>query len=228
MGQSTEPKAKKHHHRRYTWPPSLHLIDVSNIRIPLPDIEEDPFAHFVSPVSRDDDDDDDHIVYTAGILPTDPISMQSEKAFKFRSSISRRWKAFFSKYRAKLHSRRENSTKADHNGYSYSQNATAALQSRSRKSSLSPSLQTDSTHSTDWTDSQPTSNAVWTNPPADRPQHPQRTARNKVKRYRMPPYERRSWHAPSVGIFTILEGSDEEDEPIEKSERRKPQSDVKG
>jgi hypothetical protein len=215
MAQSVEQKPKKHHHRRYTWPPSLHLIDVTNIRIPLPDIDEDPFAHFVSPTSPDDDDQDDHVVYTAGILQTDPISMQSEKAFKFRTSISRRWKAFFSKYRAKIHSRRENSAKADSKGLFNSRTTTQTYQSWSRRISPSPSLPANTPHSqVIWNPDEPDASS-------DHSQRPHRTTGSKVKRHRMPPYERRSWHAPSVGIFTILEGSDEDDESIRGSHRSK-------
>lgn len=103
MSARTPRRRARHHHRRYSWPPSLHLIDVSAIRIPLPDIDEDPFAHFVSPPEDDPEPSLDSIAFRAGIVATQHTSSKNdEKAYKFRTSIARKWARFIARYYAKL------------------------------------------------------------------------------------------------------------------------------
>ncbi|KAF2673618.1 hypothetical protein BT63DRAFT_161615 [Microthyrium microscopicum] len=93
---------RKHHHRRYSYPPSLELIDISTIHVPLPDIDDDPFAHFVSPSQEDDYEPTlDALASSAGIVGSHPsISKSSEKAYKFRTSIARKWARFIRRHYA--------------------------------------------------------------------------------------------------------------------------------
>jgi hypothetical protein len=90
---------EKHHHRRYSWPPSLHLVDISTIHVPLPDIHEDPFSHFISSVPEEDDEIHlDALASSAGIFTSQPAaSANKEKAYKFRTSIARKWAKFMGK-----------------------------------------------------------------------------------------------------------------------------------
>jgi len=77
--------------RRYSWPPTLHLIDLSAIPIPLPDINDDPFAHFVSkpPPEEDVQQDIDNALERAGV---DPRSRSyRDEALRFSTLISLRW-----------------------------------------------------------------------------------------------------------------------------------------
>jgi hypothetical protein len=98
------PASKKHHHRTYSWPPSLHLIDISALRLPLPDIDDDPFAHFISVPVDDDDPAADMLSFSAGIVAP-PSSSASAKAYKFRTSIARKWSRYIAKHYAILHHR---------------------------------------------------------------------------------------------------------------------------
>jgi hypothetical protein len=96
--------SKKHHNRTYSWPPSLHLIDVSALRILLPDIDDDPFAHFISIPVDDDDPAADMLSFSAGIVAP-PSTSTSAKAYKFRTSIARKWARYIAKHYAILHHR---------------------------------------------------------------------------------------------------------------------------
>ncbi|KAI9709896.1 MAG: hypothetical protein M1820_002973 [Bogoriella megaspora] len=65
------------HHRMHSWPPSIHVSPRSPSRKPnkkqivnpLPDIDEDPFSHFLTPV--DEDEDPFSFSFSAGIIPDD-------------------------------------------------------------------------------------------------------------------------------------------------------------
>jgi hypothetical protein len=91
-----------HHHRRYSWPPSLQLVDVSHIEIPLPDINDDPFAHFLSKAPPEEDIEAaiDALTYRAGIDSSTitTVSKRKETAFKFRASIALKFSRLIDKY----------------------------------------------------------------------------------------------------------------------------------
>jgi hypothetical protein len=199
----TGSSKKRHHHRRYSWPPSLHLIDVSNIHVPLPHIDEDPFAHFVARLPPEDEDNQ-HMMYTAGILPMEPIPLQpsqEEKAFKFRTSILGRWKRFFDKYCAKLHAHRSMDT---------TRNINDRLGARLGEKASSPKIP-QRTSSTTLSKPVPVSSDL-THPGASPVQvRVFRAAGGKVKRHPSPS-QRRSWHAPSPRLYSILETLDEDED----------------
>lgn len=115
---------RPHHDRHLTWPPSPHLISAAlsshpgplssnpvarpreaherTTTSPPPDIDEDPFSHFLSPVLDDEDPFDDWS-YTAGIVPHMPVSHASKKA-KFQSRLADRWETFISRQHQHLQS----------------------------------------------------------------------------------------------------------------------------
>jgi hypothetical protein len=201
----------KHHYRRYTWPPSLRLIDVTNIRVPLPDIDEDPFAHFVTPMAAEDEQD--NYIVTAGILPIMDYSATTsevEKAFKFRSSILKRWKSFFSKYRTKLHNRRSQSESQNSSNAaaSPSQSARNVTQSSSHCGHTLTSQQRQQEHMSFSPRSSVDPNSIR---PASSPMQIQRLqlAHRGGSRRRSHSHSR-SWHAPTPELFTIDEKSDED------------------
>lgn len=90
--------SKRHHHRTYSWPPCLQLLDVAAIRLPLPDIDDDPFAHFVSPPADDDDPASDVLAFSAGIVAPSSSSSAKAKAYKFRTSIARKWAKYIARH----------------------------------------------------------------------------------------------------------------------------------
>ncbi|KAL1627878.1 hypothetical protein SLS54_002145 [Diplodia seriata] len=81
----------------------------------LPDIDDDPFAHFLSPMS-DEDDPYDELSFSAGIIPSDDSATDEDDDVaggewdadetrrreddKLRSKLARRWAKYIAKYRA--------------------------------------------------------------------------------------------------------------------------------
>ncbi|EON65678.1 hypothetical protein W97_04917 [Coniosporium apollinis CBS 100218] len=95
--------------RNYSWPPLFNLIAAdpdSGAHEPalLPDMDEDPFAHFLTPL-REEDDPFDGLALSAGILPgeTAKASASASKAAKFCERLARRWERYVERYHADLH-----------------------------------------------------------------------------------------------------------------------------
>lgn len=96
------------HSRNYTWPPSMHLLDPSRVSQPthgpeteLPDIDEDPFAHFISPVTEEDDPCESYD-FNAGISVHEPPPMEA-KTHKFRSGVAKKWARYIAQHHTNLH-----------------------------------------------------------------------------------------------------------------------------
>lgn len=194
---SKNKPSKRHHHRRYTWPPCEHLIDVSKIQVPLPEIDEDPFSHFLA--KEEPTDDDEYVVYTAGILPTEQCvepPTHAEKAFRFRTSISRRWKKFWDRYRAKLHSRR-------------STEAARHIKAPEVEEEKSPSIPHRTSSRNYHRLSEPSQLSRPDPTPVQREYSRPATGH---RRQHSSPSPRRSWHAPSPVLYSITETLDEEED----------------
>ncbi|KAJ9666234.1 hypothetical protein H2201_003668 [Coniosporium apollinis] len=95
--------------RNYSWPPVFHLVAAdpdSGAHEPalLPDMDEEPFAHFLTPL-REEDDPFDGLALSAGILPgeTAKASASASKAAKFCERLARRWERYVERYHADLH-----------------------------------------------------------------------------------------------------------------------------
>jgi hypothetical protein len=99
------PSSKKHHNRTYSWPPTLHLIDVSALGSPIPDIDDDPFAHFISIPVEDDELAADMLSFSAGIIAPPSSASRGTKAYKFRTSIAKKWARYIAKHYSILHHR---------------------------------------------------------------------------------------------------------------------------
>ncbi|KAI9657382.1 MAG: hypothetical protein M1821_003064 [Bathelium mastoideum] len=86
------------HKRHHSWPPILHLVEIKKEKS-LPDIDEDPFAHFITPISEEDDPFD--TVFSAGILdaPADDVP----KANKFYNKIATSWAKYVARHHVTLH-----------------------------------------------------------------------------------------------------------------------------
>ncbi|KAE9962102.1 hypothetical protein BLS_000821 [Venturia inaequalis] len=80
------------HNRNHSFPPCLQFIQRPSSKTlspPRPDINDAPWAHFLSEVD-DDDDPSDFLDYTAGIIATSDASSK-KKSTKFRPSDSKKW-----------------------------------------------------------------------------------------------------------------------------------------
>jgi hypothetical protein len=80
------------HNRNHSFPPCLQFIQRSsskNLSPPRPDINDAPWAHFLSPVD-DDDDPSDFLDFTAGIIAGSDATLK-KKPTKFRPSNAKKW-----------------------------------------------------------------------------------------------------------------------------------------
>lgn len=87
--------------RTYSWPPSLHHLTPPRASA-LPSIDEDPYAHFISPVTEEDDPECSALSLSAGIVPASPASTNSI-ALHFRHSLGRKWARYVSRHHSDLH-----------------------------------------------------------------------------------------------------------------------------
>ena len=91
--------SRSRHIRHYSWPPIFHLVVEAKKDKSLPDIDEDPFAHFITPISEEDDPFD--TVFSAGIVhnETDYIP----KVSRIYNKIACRWAKYVARHHADLH-----------------------------------------------------------------------------------------------------------------------------
>jgi len=90
------------HRRNLSWPPIIQIIDALGAEDALPNIDDDPFSYFLSPI-KDDDGQDDALAWSAGIV--DPPSTKQSTLYKF---IERKWEKFVAKDVPELHERYHN------------------------------------------------------------------------------------------------------------------------
>jgi hypothetical protein len=83
--------------RAYSFPPWVDNDDDSSSH--LPDIDEDPFAHFITPIS--DAEDPYELSLSAGIDADE--GPRTAKTTKFRSNVAGRWARYVKQNHAQLH-----------------------------------------------------------------------------------------------------------------------------
>lgn len=89
------------HQRTYSWPPCNQMLPKHKKakHEPLPDIDEDPFAHFLTPVTKDDDPFDS-FSFDAGIEPEEPAV---SRATKFKTILEKKWAQYVARHHVLLH-----------------------------------------------------------------------------------------------------------------------------
>jgi len=98
----TMPRRRLGHHRRtYSWPLCTQLLPNDNMskREPLPDIDDEPFAHFITPVTEADDLFDANL-FDAGIQPAEPAASITSR---FKTSLEQRWAQYVARHHVLLH-----------------------------------------------------------------------------------------------------------------------------
>lgn len=201
------------HNRNYSWPPSLHHVthlphvresitqptrcqkpDVSNDA--LPDIDEDPFSHFISPMNVDDDPDDPKFM-SAGISNTETIG---SKTNRFCASLSRRWaRSVSTKHRDGMH----------YHPYSRPHSNNFASRSRLHQSDYNVEVRKPQNTwtaaqdipaivVTEWNDDAMENRAQQLLIAAQRSRRRRRTSRTLSG-------HRHSWQEPSPDLYTVLE-----------------------
>ena len=91
-------------HRCYSWPPCLHTMAAHPLRShpqdDLSDIDDDPFSHFLAPVTSEDDPED-AMSFSAGILPS--TSSSRSLTDRFRRDVKKKWVRYIARHHEALH-----------------------------------------------------------------------------------------------------------------------------
>ncbi|KAH8712274.1 hypothetical protein GQ44DRAFT_625422 [Phaeosphaeriaceae sp. PMI808] len=94
------PSYLRNSYRSYSFPPCIDSIEMDHAHEQdLPDIDENPFAHFITPISEEDDPYD--LSLSAGIII--PDSQRTSKASKFKSNVADKWARYVKQNHTQLH-----------------------------------------------------------------------------------------------------------------------------
>jgi hypothetical protein len=166
----------------------------------LPDIDEDPFAHFITPINEEDDPYD--LSLSAGIIV--PEGARTSKASKFKSNVADKWARYVKHSHTQLHSQYHTSSIPEEDEESFMGLDDARLNAN------------------------PTPVAQLT-PPRFIPTDPSRgrdlgarKAQNRRRYSRTLSGHRHSWREPSPDLFTVDESEEEEAPSLRRSRTRKP------
>lgn len=180
--------------RSYSYPPCIDSIDfASPPEADLPDIDEEPFAHFLTPVVEDDDPYDPLSLSAGIIVPDGP---RSSKASKFKSNVADKWARYVKTNHGHIH-RHYHTAQPDDDEESFMTLDDARLND-------TPQVVSQLTT--------PTPRITVTEPTRGRAQElVSRKARSRRRYSRTLSGHRHSWREPSPDLFTVDES--EEDEP---------------
>jgi hypothetical protein len=188
--------------RSYSFPPCIDSIDTDySYEHDLPDIDEDPFAHFITPINEEDDPYD--LSLSAGIIV--PDGPRTSKASKFKSNVADKWTRYVKHNHMQLHSQYHSPT----------------IQEEDEESFMG--LDDDRLYDTPSIMTQITSpRIVVTEPIRGRAQELiVRKAQNRRRYSRTLSGHRHSWREPSPDLFTVDESEEEESPMLRRSKSRK-------
>ena len=181
------------HSRSYSFPPCIDSLDYSSSENELPDIDEEPFAHFLTPLTEEDD-------------PYDPLSMsagihimdgpRTTKASKFKSNVADKWARYVKGNHNQLHQRYHVPTLE-----SLEEDDESFMQLDDARLNDTPHTVTQLT----------TPRIIITEPTRGRAQE-LLTRRNRRRYSRTLSGHRHSWREPSPDLFTVDESESEEDD----------------
>ncbi|EAT89983.2 hypothetical protein SNOG_03252 [Parastagonospora nodorum SN15] len=98
------PSYLRNPYRSYSYPPTLEGIE-EDYENNLPDIDEDPFAHFITPI---DDEDPYDMSLSAGIMVAD--GPRASKASKFKFNVADKWTRYIKQSHTGLHKQHHTTT----------------------------------------------------------------------------------------------------------------------
>ncbi|KAA8626954.1 hypothetical protein A1F94_002052 [Pyrenophora tritici-repentis] len=105
------PSYLRNPHRAYSFPPWIEAAE--NEASQLPDIDEDPFAHFITPISEAEDPYE--LALSAGIDGDE--GPRTTKASKFKSNVANKWARYVRHNHGQLHTHpSKNSINETHRG----------------------------------------------------------------------------------------------------------------
>jgi hypothetical protein len=181
--------------RSYSFPPYIEDVEFAPSSGPtLEDIDENPFAHFLTPVNEEDDPYDG-MSMSAGIQE----GPRTSKASKFKSTVADKWARYIKNDHVQLHDQyQEESTDDDDESFM----------------TLDDTRLFDQPHTVSQLTGPPSSRIIITEPTRGRAQDlTARKVRNRRRYSRTLSGHRHSWREPSPDLFTVEE-SEEEESPV--------------
>ncbi|KAH7112873.1 hypothetical protein B0J11DRAFT_182186 [Dendryphion nanum] len=188
--------------RSYSFPPCIDSVEFdSAVDTDLPDIDENPFAHFLTPV-LEEDDPYDGLAMSAGIVVPDGV--RTSKASKFKSTVADKWARYVKNNHVQLHQQYHEESDDDE----------SFMHLDDERLMSSPQTVPQLSGS-------PTPRILLTEPSRGRPQDLiSQSPRTRQRYSRTLSGHRHSWREPSPDLFTVDE-SEEDDMPTMKRSKSK-------
>lgn len=167
----------------------------------LPDIDEDPFSHFITPIS--DADDPYELSLSAGIVHDGP---RTSKASKFKSNVANKWAQYVQHNHSQLHD----------------QYHTPTIQEEEEEESFM-GLDDDRLNDTPHIVSQlsPPRMSISDSSRGRGQDLSARKTQNRRRNTRTLSGHRHSWREPSPDLFTVDESEEEESPALRRTRARK-------
>jgi hypothetical protein len=189
-------------YRSYSFPPCIDSVDADYSNENLPDIDEDPFAHFITPI----EDDPYDLSLSAGIII--PDGPRTSKASKFKSNVADKWARYVKHSHTQLHSQYHTPTIHEEDEESFMGLDDDRLNNM-------PSIMTQIN----------APRIVITESTRGRAQElVARKAQNRRRYSRTLSGHRHSWREPSPDLFTVDESEEEEAPALRRAKTRKRSS----
>ena len=189
-------------YRSYSFPPCLEDLEYQHAQTKdLPDIDDDPFAHFISPITEEDDPWE--LSLSAGIVL--PEGHGSSKTLKFKSGLADKWARYVKHNHTMLHSQYHSPT-------IYEEDDESFMGLDDNRLNDTPSIVTQIT----------ASSFAMIEPTRGRAQElVARKAQNRRRQSRTLSGHRHSWREPSPDLFTVDESEEEETLVVRRPKTRK-------
>lgn len=196
------PSYLRNSHRSYSFPPCIDSVGFEyEGEDRLPDIDEDPFSHFISPMNEEDDPYD--LSLSAGIIV--PDGPRANKASKFKSTVADKWAQYVQYHHTPLHAQYHTPTIREEDEESFMGLDDDRLNDTpSVMKQISPPR------------------IVITEPTRGRAQElVARKAQNRRRYSRTLSGHRHAWKEPSPDLFDIDESEEEEGPALKRAKTRK-------
>lgn len=188
-------------HRPFSCPPWVELAEEeASPTDDLPDMDEDPFSHFISPISAADDPYE--LSLSAGIVHDGP---RISKASKFRSNVAKKWARYVQQNQTNTHGRQR-----------------APLPQDEEEEETFMGLDDDRLNETPYMVSQLSPPRVAVGDAGrGRPQELLARKTSNRRRWSRTSGHRHSWRAPSPDLFTVDESEEEDCTVLRRTRTRK-------
>lgn len=197
--------------RSYSFPPCIDNVEFApSSEADLPDIDENPFAHFLTPVTEEDDPFD-ALSLSAGIIV--PDGPRTSKSSKFKSTVTDKWARYVKHNHTALHQRYHTPEPAeDDESFMH----------------LDDDRLLDTPHTVSQLSGPPTPpRIIITEPTRGRAQElVSRKARSRRRYSRTLSGHRHSWREPSPELFTVDESEEEESPTLRRTRTKKAKDGV--